>query len=64
LIMLRNGISVVVNVAKANKNWATTKQQLGTTCLVHVARTMSSQPNVYVTRPDVDVSGLELLRKR
>jgi len=32
--------------------------------LVNVARTMSSQPNVYVTRPDVDISGLELLRKR
>ncbi|KAH8288639.1 hypothetical protein KR054_007006 [Drosophila jambulina] len=26
-------------------------------------RTMSSQPSVYVTRPDVDASGLELLRK-
>lgn len=25
---------------------------------------MSSQPSVYVTRPDVDDSGLELLRKR
>jgi len=29
-----------------------------------IARRMSSQPSVYVTRPDVDDSGLELLRKR
>nr|XP_016923445.2 glyoxylate reductase/hydroxypyruvate reductase [Drosophila suzukii] len=28
-----------------------------------IARRMSSQPSVYVTRPDVDDSGLELLRK-
>lgn len=30
----------------------------------HIIRRMSSQHKVYVTRPDVDDSGLELLRKR
>ncbi|XP_017082282.1 glyoxylate reductase/hydroxypyruvate reductase [Drosophila eugracilis] len=30
----------------------------------NLTRRMSSQPKVYVTRPDVDDSGLELLRKR